>query len=320
MAKGFAIDMPTKGYVDLFTTQEQREYDALEKVEIIPFDLIDDFPDHPFKVRNDSDMEKMIESVKEQGILVPVLLRPKPDGRYEIVAGHRRKFAGEIAGLPGLPAVVREMSDDAAIIIMVDSNLQREKVLVSEKAFAYKMKMDAMKRQGKRSDLTSGQVGPKLIGYRTDEAIAENADDSARQIKRFIRITELIPPILDMVDDERIKFNPAVEISFLPIDKQKILYEVMDADDCTPSYAQAIKMKQLEQEGGLSGEAIVSIMAEEKGNQVEQFKIPKKSIEHFFPSGTKKEDIQDTIVKALDLYTQQRGREISRDRSDERER
>jgi len=312
--------MPTKGIDDYFTTQEQREADALEKVRVIPFELIDDFPSHPFKVRIDDEMKKMIESVKEQGILVPALLRPKADGRYELVSGHRRKLAGLAIDLPGLPAVVREMSDDAATIIMVDSNLQREKVLASEKAFAYKMKMEAMKRQGQRTDLTSGQLDPKLPSQRTDEIIAENADDSASQIKRFIRLTALIPPILDMVDDERIKFNPAVELSYLPEEKQKILFEVMGAEQSTPSHAQAIKMKQLEQKGELSGETIMSIMAEEKGNQIEQFKLPKRSIDRFFAPNTKKEEIQATIVKALEFYTKQRYLEASRDLGDERER
>ena len=320
MAREFSLDIPTNGYDDLFFTQEQREADALEKVRIVPFDLIDDFPGHPFKVRIDDEMQKMIESIKVHGILVPVLLRPKSDGRYELVSGHRRKFAGQAVDLPGAPAVVREMDDDTATIIMVDSNLQREKVLTSEKAYAYKMKMEAMKRQGKRTDLTSCQLGTKLEGERTDVVLAEKTEDSARQIQRYIRLTELIPPILSMVDDEQIKFNPAVEISHLPSDKQEFLYEVMDADECTPSHAQAIKMKQLDQEGKLSGETIMAIMAEEKGNQVELFKMPKETITRFFAPNTKKEEIQATIVKALELYTRQRDQEVQRDDNSERER
>ena len=320
MAIEFSLDMPTKGLDDLLSSREQRENDALEKVRIVPFDLIDDFPGHPFKVRIDDEMQKMIESVKEHGILVPLLLRPKPDGRYELVSGHRRKFAGQAVDLPGVSAVVRDMDDDTATIIMVDSNLQREKVLASEKAFAYKMKMEAMKRQGKRTDLTSCQVGTKLEGERTDVALAEKTEDSARQIQRYIRLTELIPPILSMVDDEQIKFNPAVEISHLPAEKQEFLYEVMDADECTPSHAQAIKMKQLDQEGNLSNDAIMTIMAEEKGNQIEQFKIPRDSITRFFAPNTKKEEIQATIVKALELYTKQQSREQDREGFVERER
>jgi len=312
--------MPTKGLDDLLSSREQRENDALEKVRIVPFDLIDDFPGHPFKVRIDDEMQKMIESVKEHGILVPLLLRPKPDGRYELVSGHRRKFAGQAVDLPGVSAVVRDMDDDTATIIMVDSNLQREKVLASEKAFAYKMKMEAMKRQGKRTDLTSCQVGTKLNGERTDEAIAEKVDDSARQIQRFINLTKLIPPILDMVDEERIKFSPAVEISHLPAEKQEILYDFMTTEQRTPSYAQALMMKQLKNEEKLSDETILSIMAEEKGNQIEQFKLPKTSIDRFFRPGAKKEEIQATIIKALELYVRQRAIDLGRDVGDERER
>jgi len=321
VAREFSLDIPTSGLDDLFSTQEQREADSLEKVKIVPFDLIDDFPGHPFKVRIDDEMKKMIESVKEQGVLVPALLRPKPDGRYELVSGHRRKFAGQAVDLPGLPAVIREMDDETATIIMVDSNLQREKVLASEKAFAYRMKMEAVRRQAGRPPKENVcQVGTNLIGQRTDVVLAEKAEDSARQIQRYIRLTELIPPILSMVDDERIKFNPAVEISHMSSEKQQLLYEVMDADLCTPSHAQAIKMKQLEQEGNLSGETIIAIMAEEKGNQVEQFKIPKESITRFFAPSTKKEEIQATIVKALELYTRQRDLDVHRDGFSERER
>ena len=316
MVRGFEIDMPKKGLDDLFSTQEQRDDDNREKVQIIPFDLLDDMPSHPFKVKMDVEMRQLIESVKQFGILVPGLVKPKSDGRYLKVAGHRRAIAGIEAGVAGLPAIVRDMSDEEAIIIMVDSNLQRERILPSEKAFAYKMKMEAMNRQGQRTDLTYSQVGNKLKGITSSEIFAKEVGESKNQIFRYIRLTELIPKILEMVDDERIKFNPAVEISFLSVDRQKILYEVMDANQCTPSYAQAIKMKQLEQAGSLSNETIVLIMEEEKGNQIEQFKLPKKTIERFFPSGTRKEEMQETIIKALEIYTKQR----DRDRSDERER
>jgi ParB family chromosome partitioning protein len=311
------IEMPSKGLDDLFTTQAEREDTGQEKVRIVPFELIDDYPDHPFRVRMDEEMKAMIESVKEHGVLVPALLRPKPGGRYEMVAGHRRKFAGEVASLPGLPSVVREMGDDAATIVMVDSNLQREKILPSEKAHAYKMKMDALKKQGARTDLTSDQVGPKL---RSNETIAIENADSISQVKRFIRLTELIPQILEMVDDEQIKFNPAVELSYLTKENQETLYEIMEAEQCKPSHAQAIRMKDIEQAGGLAKDSIISIMHEEKGNQAEQIKIPKKSIEHFFAAGTKAKEIQATIVKALELYHSHEKGQRAHEQERERER
>ena len=317
MAKELLIEMPTKGLDDLFTTQAERKDGALEKVQIIPFGSIDDFPSHPFKVRMDDEMKLMIESVKENGILMPGLLRPKPDGRYEMVAGHRRKLAGKAAGLEGFPAIIREMDDAAATIIMVNSNMQREKVLPSEKAFAYKMKLDALNRQGARTDLTSGPVEPKL---RSNEILSKESDDSISQIKRFIRLTDLISPILEMVDDERIKFRPAVELSYLSAEKQKALFDVMEADQCTPSYSQALRMKQEEQNGGLTAVRIQTVMQEEKGNQAEQFKMPKKSIERFFAPGTKSKDVQETIIKALEYYranernrpVHDRGRDLAR--------
>ena len=302
MAKGLLIEMPTKGLDDLFTTQAEREDGALEKVQIIPFDQIDDFPSHPFKVRMDDDMKLMIESVKTQGILVPGLLRPKPDGRYEMVAGHRRKLAGQAAGLDGLPAVVREMGDDAATVIMVDSNMQREKVLPSEKAFAYKMKLDALNRQGARTDLTSVEFQQRTKGVTSREVISQESGESQDKIRAYIRLTSLIPSILEMVDNEHIKFRPAVELSYLPAEKQKFLYEIIDADQCTPSHAQALRMKQAEQDGTLTGDILLTIMQEQKGNQAETFKMPKKSIERFFPPGTKSKDVQETIIKALEYY------------------
>ena len=320
MTREFNIEMPTKGLDDLFSTQAEREDEVFEKVQRVPRNLIDGFPDHPFKVRMDDEMIKLIESVKKYGVLIPCLIRPKPDGRYEMVSGHRRDFAVGEAGITEIPAIVRQMSDEEATIIMVDSNLQREKILPSEKAFAYKMKMDAMKKKaGRPSNKNLRQLGANSFGQRTDEMIAEKSEDSARQILRYIRLTNLIPEVLEMVDNERIKFNPAVELSFLSVENQRNLYEIMDADQCTPSHDQAIRMKQAEAGGYLNKEHIFAIMQEIKGNQIEQFKIPKKSIERFFPPGAKRETVEETIVKALEIYVRHYNR-TDHDRNDERER
>lgn len=284
---------------DLFSTDESRAESQLEKVVTLNPAEISDFPNHPFKVKQDEAMAEMVESVRKYGVLVPALVRPKEDGGYEMVAGHRRKFAAALAELTEIPCIVRNLSDDEATIIMVDSNLQRETILPSEKAFAYKMKLDAMKRQGQRNDLTSRQVGTKS---RSDKQLADNSPDSARQIQRYIRLTELIPSILQMVDDKKIALNPAVELSYLSKEQQESLYSTMDCEDCTPSLAQAIKMKEFSKEGKLTDEVILSIMQEEKPNQKEQFKMPKERISKYFAPGTPAQKIEDTIVKALELY------------------
>lgn len=292
---------------DLFSTDESRAEAQLEKVIKLNPAEISDFPNHPFKVRQDDDMAEMVESIKKYGVLVPALVRPKEDGGYEMVAGHRRKFAASLAGVSKIPCIVRSLTDDEATIIMVDSNLQREKILPSEKAFAYKMKLEAMKRQGQRSDLTSRPLDTKS---RSDEQLAQNAPDSARQIQRYIRLTELIPPVLQMVDDGKIAFRPAVELSYLSKEQQQTLLETMECEDCTPSLAQAIKMKEFSKDGKLTDEVILSIMQEEKPNQREQFKIPKERISKYFAPGTPAQKIEDTIIKALELY---RKRERQRD-------
>jgi len=292
---------------DLFSTDESRAEAQLEKVIKLNPAEISDFPNHPFKVRQDDDMAEMVESIKKYGVLVPALVRPKEDGGYEMVAGHRRKFAASLAGVSKIPCIVRSLTDDEATIIMVDSNLQREKILPSEKAFAYKMKLEAMKRQGQRSDLTSRPLDTKS---RSDEQLAQNAPDSARQIQRYIRLTELIPPVLQMVDDGKIAFRPAVELSYLSKEQQQTLLETMECEDCTPSLAQAIKMKEFSKDGKLTDEVILSIMQEEKPNQREQFKIPKERISKYFAPGTPVQKIEDTIIKALELY---RKRERQRD-------
>ena len=308
MAKSSAAGLLTS--VDsMFTTQEERDNAQRSYVIDLPAAEISDFPDHPFKVRMDEEMEQMVESVRERGVLSPVLVRPMPDGSYQMVSGHRRKFASELAELPTVPCIVRELTDDEAIIIMVDSNLQRERVLPSEKAFAYKMKLDAMKRQGQRRDLTSSPVGTKL-GTRSNQELAEQSPDSKTQIHRYICLTNLVPELLDMVDNSVLKekgtlqmaLRPAVELSYLPENEQNALLEVMESEDCTPSHAQAIKIRDFSEKGKLNPDVILSIMQEEKPNQVEQFKMPRNRIDKFFPAGTPAQKIEDTIVKALELY------------------
>ena len=287
---------------DLFSTQDDRADSQLEKVVTLNPAEISDFPNHPFQVRQDEDMAEMVESIKKYGVLVPALVRPKEDGGYEMVAGHRRKFAAALAGIAEIPCIVRNLTDDEATIVMVDSNLQREKILPSEKAFAYKMKLDAMKRQGQRTDLTSDPLGQKLKGKVSVEVLATNSPDGKTQIQRYIRLTELISPVLEMVDNGKIAFRPAVELSYLSKEQQQTLCETMECEDCTPSLAQAIKMKEFSRDGKLTDEVILSIMQEEKPNQKEQFKMPKERISKYFAPGTPAQKIEDTIVKALELY------------------
>lgn len=295
---------------DLFSTDESRAEAQLEKVVTLNPADISDFPNHPFKVKQDEAMAEMVDSVRQYGVLVPALVRPKADGGYEMVAGHRRKCAAMLAGITEMPCIIRNLTDDEATIIMVDSNLQRETILPSEKAFAYKMKLEAMKRQGQRSDLTSAPLEPKLKGSRSNEELAASSPDSRSQIQRYIRLTELIPSVLDMVDSGKIAFRPAVELSYLSKEQQQSLYDTMECEDCTPSLAQAIKMKEFSRDGKLTGEVILSIMQEEKPNQREQFKMPKERISKYFAPGTPAQKIEDTIIKALELY---RRRERQRD-------
>ena len=292
---------------DLFSTDESRAEAQLEKVVTLNPADISDFPNHPFKVKQDEAMAEMVDSVKQYGVLVPALVRPKADGGYEMVAGHRRKCAATLAGITEMPCIVRNLTDDEATIIMVDSNLQRETILPSEKAFAYKMKLEAMKRQGQRSDLTST---PLVSKSRSNEELGQKNGDSREQVRRFIRLTELIPSVLDMVDSGKIAFRPAVELSYLSKEQQQSLYDTMECEDCTPSLAQAIKMKEFSRDGKLTEEVILSIMQEEKPNQREQFKMPKERISKYFAPGTPAQKIEDTIIKALELY---RRRERQRD-------
>lgn len=308
MIKGTAIDLGlNEAYNDLFSTQEERDNAKRSYVTDLPTAEISDFPGHPFKVRMDEEMERLVDSVKERGILSPVLVRPLPDGGYQMVSGHRRRRAAELVGLSTVPCIIRELTDDEAIIVMVDSNLQREQVLPSEKAFAYKMKLDAMKRQGQRSDLTLSPVATKLDSAAN---LGKQSGESRDQVFRYIRLTNLIPELLDMVDNSVLKeagklqmaLRPAVELSYLPEAEQTALLEVMEGEIRTPSHAQAIKMRAFSEQGKLNPDVILSIMQEEKPNQVEQFKIPKERIDKFFKPGTPAQKIEDTIVKALELY------------------
>ena len=315
MAKSSAAGLLTS--VDsMFTTQEERDNAQRSYVTDLPIAEISDFPNHPFHVKIDEEMERLVESVKERGVLSAVLVRPMPDGGYQMVSGHRRKRAAELAELPTVPCIVRELTDDEAIIIMVDSNLQRERVLPSEKAFAYKMKLDAMKRQGERVDLTSTPLVSKL---RSNDVVGAQGGESREQVRRYIRLTNLVPELLDMVDNSVLKekgtlqmaLRPAVELSYLPENEQNALLEVMESEDCTPSHAQAIKIRDFSEKGKLNPDVILSIMQEEKPNQVEQFKMPRNRIDKFFPAGTPAQKIEDTIVKALEMY---RKRERARER------
>ena len=275
------------------------DVNSQEKVCTVPISLIDDFADHPFQVRDDEDMERLIQSIDNNGVLNPVILR-KNGERYELIAGHRRKHACLRLGISGIPAIVRELSRDEAVVEMVDSNLQREHILPSEKAYAYKMKMDAMKRQGERTDLTSVPLAQK--SKTTRELIAEESGESADQVRRYIRLTELIPELLTMVDEEKIAFRPAVELSYLTEDEQRDLLETIESEEATPSLAQAIRMKNLSKDGKLDMDTIFAIMTEQKPNQKEKIKIPMERLEQFFPRGMPQKQIEDTIVKALTLY------------------
>ena len=286
---------------ELFTTEQEREQATCEAVQELPLAEIADFPNQPFKVRMDESMADLAESVRQYGVLVPALVRPMPEGGYQMVAGHRRKMASELVGKQTLACLVRELTDDEATIIMVDSNLQREQVLPSEKAFAYKMKLDAMKRQGARTDLTSSPVGTKL-GVRSNQELAEQSPDSKTQLHRYICLTNLIPELLDMVDEGRMAMRPAVELSYLAADEQQILCETMQSEACTPSHVQAIKLRKFADEGILTADVVLSIMQEEKPNQKEQFKIPRERINKYFAPGTSRQKIEETIIKALELY------------------
>ena len=287
---------------DFLSTQEERDAKKLEKVQMIPLDKITDFTNHPYRVVEDEEMSNMADSIVKRGLIHPVIVRPKKDGTYEMISGHRRKMASQIAGMTEIKAIVREMSDEEAIITMVDSNKQRERVLPSEKAFAYKMKSEALKRQGQRTDLTSVPVAQKLEKKTTREIIAEEAGESQDQVRRYIRLTELIPELLKLVDEEQIKLRPAVEISYLTEDEQADLLDAINCLQATPSHAQAIKMKELSQKGELTSDIINEILEEEKPNQKEQIKFKYDKVKSYFPKGYTVQQMQSVIENLLQKY------------------
>lgn len=311
MARNRETKIELTAYDDLFQTDESRAEAALSKIRDIPLSEIDEFPDHPFKVLMDEDMEQLVESIKRNGVMTPATVRLKDDGRYELISGHRRKKACELAGLETLKCEVKDLTRDEAIIIMVESNLQRSVILPSEKAFAYKMRLEAMKRQGERTDLTSAPMVQKLTSR---EKIAEKSGDSHEQVRRFIRLTELVPEILQMVDEKQIAFRPAVEISYLAEEQQYTLLEAMSYNDATPSLAQAIKMKKFNQDGKLTDEVIQSIMEEEKPNQKEKPAFRDERITKLIPKTVPKGQETDFVVKALEFYT----RHLQRNKAHER--
>lgn len=296
--------LPTTSLDELFSSQEERDDAKLERVKEIPLYELHPFKDHPFKIQNDEEMKRLIESIKKFGTITPALARPLPEGGYELISGHRRLAACQVLELETMPVIVREMTDDEAVIAMVDANLQRETILPSEKAFAYKMKLDAIKHQG----VTSAQVGQKLLSV---EKVAEDAGESRNQVKRYIRLTYLIPELLSMVDENKIAFNPAVEISYLDKSEQRVLLDAMEQNDCTPSHAQAIRLKKFSQAGVLSDQTIYETLAEQKPNQQEQYKFKREEIRKYFPKNYTDKQVYDTVLKLLEQW--QRKRERDRD-------
>lgn len=309
MSRKKDIDLDLTGFAELFMNDEGRAESRLPRIYDIPLSEIDDFPNHPFKVKMDEDMNQLVQSVKERGIITPVTLRQKEDGRYEIVSGHRRRKACELAGLERVPAEIKELSRDEAIILMVESNLQRSIILPSEKAFSYKMRLEAMKRQGQRTDLTSTPVVSKS---RSNEELGSEHGESREQVRRYIRLTELIPELLDLVDEGRIAFRPAVELSYLQKEEQGALLEQIAYADATPSLAQAIKLKRFSQDGKLNNEVIESIMSEEKPNQREKINIKYAEARRFIPASVPYEKTGEYILKALEYYHRYQERQKSR--------
>ena len=305
------IDLGLTGYDELFMNDAERKENKLPRIYDIPLSEIDDFPGHPFKVKLDEDMDQLVQSIKERGIITPVTLRPKEDGRYEIVSGHRRKKACELAGFDTVKAEVREMTRDEAIILMVESNLQRSVILPSEKAFSYKMRLEAMNRQGQRSDLTSTPVVSKS---RSNEELAETAGESREQVRRYIRLTHLIPPLLDLVDSGKIAFRPAVELSYLTEEEQNGLLDSINSEQSTPSLAQALKMKEFSQNGRLNADVILSIMCEQKPNQKEKISFQSERLKPFLPKNFTAKQTEDYVIKALEYYHRYQLRQKERDR------
>lgn len=301
--KSSAKNIVLKSVDDIFQTEENRADAQRERVQEIPLDQLKPFRNHPFKVRDDQRMLDTVDSIREYGVLVPAIARPDPEGGYELISGHRRKRGCEMAGLQTMPVIIRDLDDDAAVLVMVDSNIQREELLPSERAFAYKMKLEALKHQGARSDLTSSQLGTKL---RADELLAQQAGESRNQVQRFIRLTELISELLDMVDERKLAFNPAVEVSYLKRDEQRMLLEAMDAEQTTPSLSQAQRLKKFSQEGRLTEEAMSAIMSEEKKSDMDKVTLRSDTLRRYFPKSYTPKQMEQTIIRLLDVWQKQR--------------
>ena len=301
--KSSAKNIVLKSVDDIFQTEENRADAQRERVQEIPLDQLKPFRNHQFKVRDDQRMLDTVDSIREYGVLVPAIARPDPEGGYELISGHRRKRGCEMAGLQTMPVIIRDLDDDAAVLVMVDSNIQREELLPSERAFAYKMKLEALKHQGARSDLTSSQLGTKL---RADELLAQQAGESRNQVQRFIRLTELISELLDMVDERKLAFNPAVEVSYLKRDEQRMLLEAMDAEQTTPSLSQAQRLKKFSQEGRLTEEAMSAIMSEEKKSDMDKVTLRSDTLRRYFPKSYTPKQMEQTIIKLLDVWQKQR--------------
>ena len=303
------LNVALKGLDDLFSTEENRQEEQREQVQQIPIRELFPFKNHPFKVLDDEAMQRTVESVAQYGVLAPLIARPRPEGGYEIISGHRRQHAAELAGLETLPVIVREMSDDAAVILMVDSNLQRENILPSERAFAYKMKLEALKNQGARSDLTSAQIGPKLTAA---EKVAEEANDTKSQVKRFIRLTCLVPELLDMVDEKKIAFNPAVELSYLDEAQQRDFLEAMNDTQNFPSLSQAQRLKKMAQNGQFSYDVAFAIMGEAKKDELDKVVIKNDTLKKYFPRSYTPKQMEDTIIKLLEQWQRKQQRQNER--------
>ena len=304
-----SVNVSLNSYDDIFSTEESRQEEQREQVQQIPIGELFPFKNHPFKVLDDDSMSDTVESVKQYGVLSPLIARPRPEGGYEIISGHRRQHAAELAGLETLPVIVRQMDDDAAVVLMVDSNLQRENILPSERAFAYKMKLEAIKNQGARSDLTSGQFGPKL---HSDEKVARDAGESRKQIQRFIRLTNLIPELLDMVDNKTVSFNPAVELSYLSPEQQQEVIQAMNDTQNFPSVSQAKRIKKLAQDGTFSTETVVAIMGEAKKDELDKVVIKNDTLKKYFPRSYTPRQMEDTIIKLLEQWQKKRQRSEER--------
>lgn len=307
-----SLNVSLKGADDIFSTEESRQEQQREQVQQIPIGELFPFKNHPFKVLDDESMQRTVESVEQYGVLSPLIARPRPEGGYEIISGHRRQHAAQLAGLETLPVIVRNMDDDAAVLLMVDSNLQRENILPSERAFAYKMKLEALKNQGARSDLTCGQFGHKLIGAKARDIVADESGDNARNVQRFIRLTSLIPELLDMVDEKKIAFNPAVELSYLDESQQRDFLEAMNDTQNAPSLSQAQRLKKLAQEGHFSYDVAFAVMGEEKKDELDKVVIKNDTLRKYFPRSYTPKQMEDTIIKLLDQWQRKQQRQNER--------